>query len=104
MVYVHMASQDIHIIPDLTLALEEFATAKIAANINGSNMSIAYHEAEKQPRMFERIGDLSQVFHTYLGRVCENNGGAIGGLSNLINQFRDTPEWPTRDEHYHYHY
>ena len=100
MVYVYKENEDIQIIPDLDMALEEFATKKIAARINSHNMCIAYHEAEKQPRHFEKIGDLGLVFNTYCDRVCENKRGAVGGLRHLINQFRDVHKWPILNEHY----
>jgi hypothetical protein len=100
-VYVHKESQDIQIIPDLNIASEDFATAKIAAKINRGNMCTAYHEAEAvQTRHFEKIGDLGAVFEGYLDRVCKNNMGTVGGLGHLINRFRDTHKWPTPNEHY----
>ena len=100
-VYVHKESQDIQIIPDLNIASEDFATAKIAAKINRGNMCTAYHEAEAvETRHFEKIGDLGAVFEGYLDRVCKNNMGTVGGLGHLINRFRDTHKWPTPNEHY----
>ncbi|KAG0571933.1 hypothetical protein KC19_VG055000 [Ceratodon purpureus] len=100
-VYVHKENQDIQIIPDLTVASEDFAGAKIAAKINRGNMCTAYHEAEPvETRHFQNIGELAMVFEGYLERVCQNNRGTIGGLGHLINRFRDTHNWPTPFEHY----
>ncbi|KAG0560800.1 hypothetical protein KC19_9G014500 [Ceratodon purpureus] len=104
-VYVYKESQDIKIIRDLTVALEDFATAKIAAKINGGNMCTAYHKAEPvETRHFKKIEDLATVFEGYLDRVCQNKRGTVGGLGHLINRFRDTHNWPTPFEHYRVDY
>ena len=102
--YVHRPSQDIQIIPDLVLASEDYATAKIASRINKGNMSDVYYNAEPQPRTFDSKEDLARTFHIYLDRACGDNRGDVGGLSHVINRFRDVHKWPVPTEHYRHQY
>jgi hypothetical protein len=104
--YLHKAGDENRIIPSYSLKSEEFAVAKIALRINGKSMSTAYTALQLGNRNTSKMSnaDLSQAFEIYLGRVCDGNRDASGGLSHVINAFTNMWHWPTPHEHYRMRY
>ena len=100
--YLHKQDADVQIIPKLSRALEEFATARIAQRINGHTMSKDYEklQRESQTSVVFSNGEFANTFHMYMDRVCNDHRDGAGGLSHIITRFSDTYHWPTPHEHF----
>lgn len=100
--YLHKRDADVQIIPKLSRASEEYATARIAQRINAKTMSKDYEklQRESQTSVVFSNEDFANAFHTYMDRVCNEGRDAAGGLSHIITRFRDTYNWPRPHEHF----
>lgn len=101
-VYVHKQDADVQLIPKLSRASEEYATARIAQRINGMTMSKDYEmlQRDSQSSVVFSNGEFATTFHLYMDRVCNGDRENRGGLSHIITRFSDTYNWPTPHEHF----
>ena len=100
--YLHRPNAEVHIIPPLTRASEEFATARIAQQICANSMSPDYQMLQRTYRdhALTSTANLATIFHLYLNRVCSSDRDRAGGLSHIVTFFRDTWNWPMPSEHF----
>ena len=100
--YLHRPNADVHIIPPLTRASEEFATARIAQRICANSMSPDYQMLQQTYRdhALTSTADLATIFHLYLNRVCSSDRDRAGGLSHIVTFFCNTWNWPMPSEHF----
>ena len=101
-VYLHKQNADVQVIPKLSRASEEYATARIAQRINGKTMSKDYEKLQRESQTYVVFSneELANTFHMYMDRVCNEDREGAGGLSHIITRFSDTYNWPTPHEHF----
>ena len=100
--YLHRHDADVQIIPKLSKASEEYATAQIAQRINCNTMSRDYEilQRDSQSSVVFSNEEFANTFHMYLDRVCNQGRDGAGGLSHIITRFSATYNWPTPYEHF----
>ena len=100
--YLHKQDADVQIIPKLSRASEEFATAQIVQQINGHTMSKYYEklQRESQTSVVFSNEEFANTFHMYMDRVCNNHRDGAGGLSHIITRFSNKYNWATPHEHF----
>ena len=100
--YLHKPDADVQIIPKLSMASEEYATARIAQRINAGTMSVDYEKLQRDSHCSNIFQNqqFADIFHLYMERVCNASRDDAGGLFHIITRFSDTHNWPTPTEHF----